>query len=64
MSGLLSAMMASSEGTQFGLDFGIVEVDGGNFKAAKFVTEASFAQAGQFGSFAQRKLANLEEPDG
>jgi hypothetical protein len=64
MSGLLSAMMASSEGTQFGLDFRIVEVNGGNLKAAEFLAEARFAQASQFGSFAQRKLAHLKEPDG
>jgi len=64
MSGLLSEMMASSEGTQFGLDFGVVEVDGGNFEAAKLVTEAIFAQACQLRSFAQRKLADLEEPNG
>jgi hypothetical protein len=57
-------MMAFSEGTQFGVDFGIVEVDGGNFQAAQFLPEARFAQASQFGGFAQGKLADLEEADG
>jgi hypothetical protein len=64
MSGLLTAMMAFLEGTQLGLDFGIVEVDGGNFTTAKFITKARSAQPSQFGSFAQRKLANLKEPNG
>jgi hypothetical protein len=56
--------MISSEGTQFGLDLGVVEVDGGNFQAAKFLSEARRAQASQFSGFAQRKLSNLEESDG
>jgi hypothetical protein len=57
-------MMTSSEGTQFGFDFGIVEVDGGNFKAAKLVTEMRLAQPSQLGCFAQGKLSHLEKSDG
>jgi hypothetical protein len=64
MSGLLSATIISPEGTQFGLDFGGVEVDGGNFQTAKFLPEARGAEARDFSGFAQRKLANLEETNG
>jgi hypothetical protein len=56
-------MMISSEGTQFGLDLGVVEVDGGDLQTAKLLPEARCAQARQFCGFAQLKLANLEESD-
>ncbi len=53
-------MMISSEGTQFGLDLGVIEVDGGNLQTAKLLPEARCTQARQFRGFAQCKPANLE----
>lgn len=64
MSGLLSATMISPEGTQFGLDLGVVEVDGGNLETTEFLSKAGPAQSSQFSGFAQRKLAHFKKPDG
>ena len=53
-------MMAFSEGTQFGLDFGIVEINGWNIETAKLLAEPRFALASQFSSFTEGELAYLE----
>ncbi len=64
ISGLLSAMMSSSEGTQFGLDFLLVQIHDGHFHPAQLVRKPNPVPPGQFGGFAERKLSDLEEPDG
>lgn len=64
ISGLLSAMMSSSAGTQFGFDFLVVQIHDGHLHPAQFVRKPNPVPPGQFGSFAERKLADLEEPDG
>ena len=64
MSGLLSAMMISSEGTQFGLDFLVVQVHHRDFHPPKLVGEPHPVHADEFGRLAEGKLTHLEEPDG
>ena len=64
MSGLLSATMISSEGTQFGLDFLVVQVHQRDFHPAQLVGETKPVHAGEFRRFAERKSPHLEKADG
>jgi len=63
MSGLLSAMMSSSDGTQFSLDFLIVQIHHWHLHLAQCITKPHLVPPRQFRRFAQRELAGLEEPD-
>jgi hypothetical protein len=63
MSGLLSAMMISSESTQFGLDFLVVQIHDRHLHSSQFVSKPQPVPSGKLGRFAQRKLPDLEEPD-
>ena len=63
MSGLLSAMMISSEGTQFSLDFLIVQIHHWHLHLAQCIAKPHLVLPRQFRRFAQRELADLEEPD-
>src|SRR5712692_995295 len=62
ISGLLSATMISSEGTQFSLDFLVVEIHDRDFHACQFVSKTRLREVGQFGSLTERKLAHFKEP--
>ena len=63
MSGLLSAMMISSEGTQFSLDFLIIQIHHWHLHLAQCIAKPHLVPPRQFRRFAQRELADLEEPD-
>jgi len=63
INGLLSAMMSSSEGTQFGLDFLVVQIHDRHLHSTQFVRKLNPVPASQFGGFAQRKPPDLEEPN-
>ena len=64
ISGLLSAMMSSSAGTQFGLNFLVVQIHNRHLHPAQFIRKQNPVPAGKFSRFTQRKLPNLEESDG
>ena len=63
MSGLLSAVMISSEGTQFSVDFLIVQIHHWNLHLPQRIAKPHLVPPRQFRCFAQRELADLEEPD-
>ncbi len=64
ISGLLSAMMISSEGTQFDLDFLVVQIHDWDFQPAQLIRKPKPVPTREFGCLPQRELPDLEEPDG
>jgi hypothetical protein len=57
-------MMISSEGTQFGLDFLVVQVHDWYFHPAQFIGEPQPVHADEFRRLSERKLAKFKEADG
>jgi hypothetical protein len=56
-------MMISSDGTQFGLDFLVVEIYDWHLHPAQFVSEQEPVPTRKFGRLAQRELPDLEKAD-
>src|SRR5207244_3747367 len=64
MSGLLSAMIIPSEGTQFGLNLLVVQVHDRHLEPAQFTSEEHAVQPSKFGCFPERELSDFEKTDG
>jgi hypothetical protein len=64
ISALLSAIMISSDGTQFGLDLLVVQVDYWNLQAAQLVGKPKPVPSSEFRSLAQREMPDFEESNG
>jgi len=56
--------MICSEGTEFNLDFRLVQIHHRDFHLAQGVAKAQLVPTGPFGGLAQGELADLEEADG
>ena len=63
ISGLLSATMISSDGTQFGFDFFLVQVDDRDFHSSQLVCELHPVHPDELCRFSERELSDLEKTD-